>query len=910
MAFLLQDEGERLMRKIMTWGATLMSSIRYFLIKIGISFIITLFIFGIKAPDIKGDSLIPLSIIVLLLLCFYNASSLVFRRNLLLAAVGYLLACVVDPTLWAQIMDLCSDLCSDMYSRNLTAINEMIRAHWSLQLFLGLAAVGLFLIPGLCHGVIWRRKKCSRNKDGKTGKSNSKEPVLFPERKEDIKRLASLMNHFQIVGINSSWGNGKTFFANHFYNDVCKEDFYLIKIEAISYPYDEFDQVIIDKLDDCLLREGIFPAASSEIAQLSHRIILTRAIYRYFGGPGDAHLTVFEKVKGDIGKLSKGVIIVFEDVERVKDFDALIKLFDIGEKLAGENKKGNTTDKNGKGKIAGGIKVIYEYNRGKLEEKGLSRDVLSKYVQVEMNLTELTYENLVKNLWDELKMESVNIYFKRDESDNPPDIKELNEESVWKLIHGLKSLAQNFSGSLGNDLNFKREYRAYVDGFFNNPPARVVKVYLNEIKSFLEDRPNITQKEARILVAFLFMKNFMYPEYEKLHFGSMLHETFQFDIPGDIATESDNQTAANESTSIQENASTNEKGVLFVNNADNIRNWDYFRLAKYISSSPKKEDTKENQEIRTHYARSISRIFSIDKNRLHFFIFQLFDYPGESPIDSTKVDKQAKNKNDQNENHANSKIILQKVAELEQINRWIWYYIEAGRSGKIARKEVLDGFIEKVLRNEQSEWPKLWNRFEPQLAFDRDLTEKKIYGSFNIAYKEPPFDYLLNAFDTSVVSPVDWKRFIKFYEEVIVKEKNAQSAAVHRHYRNEYRIYHLALLHIEDKEWLPVFMEVTRGLHEIIKDENFTRNEKYKNTIKVYAKDMGYWNTSGNINIILDNTGQYHFDLNTVEDFEKCFKELIDGINNQQILAGAVEEDKEEIISFLDDNRRRLQELF
>ena len=73
--------------------------------------------------------------------------------------------------------------------------------------------------------------------------------ALFPERIYDLRRFKNILKNSNTVGINSKWGNGKTFMVTHFCNETAtKNEYYIIKIEALTYNYDEFDIVLVNKL--------------------------------------------------------------------------------------------------------------------------------------------------------------------------------------------------------------------------------------------------------------------------------------------------------------------------------------------------------------------------------------------------------------------------------------------------------------------------------------------------------------------------------------------------------------------------------------------------------------------------------------------------------------------------------------
>lgn len=214
---------------------------------------------------------------------------------------------------------------------------------------------------------------------------------LYKEHEADLDRMKHLLQFTDILGINAIWGNGKSFVVDYFCNETeTRKQYEIIRMGALEYSPEEFDYVLIQKLDQILRRYHIFSIYSLELQQTMKQTIWGRLAYYLFRGTDSSQVSAYDGLKKELQHVSKKVLIVYEDLERVKNPEMVKKIFAVGERLAGPR-----------------VKIIYEYDGKELDDQELTRKYREKYVPIEMNLTGISYRTLVEDLWDELGMGEV-----------------------------------------------------------------------------------------------------------------------------------------------------------------------------------------------------------------------------------------------------------------------------------------------------------------------------------------------------------------------------------------------------------------------------------------------------------------------------------------------------------------------
>ena len=323
---------------------------------------------------------------------------------------------------------------------------------------------------------------------------------LFKERKKDIKALSALIKENNIVGVCASWGDGKSFVVDHFYKKCARknkddEKYDVICINVLAYKYKEADRVLIERLDDILVRHGIFSVGSSELKNLlGHSFLgaISSTIFKYFGR-GSSSSSVFESLKSDLEKLSNPVLIVFEDLERVGDVAYARQVLAMAHQMASDK-----------------CKIIFEYDKNGFIDLGLTPKYLEKFIPVEMPITRVSYHSMAHLFWKELRLKEVNF--------------DVPSQGDIEITKNLKDILMNldmllfFDGEgLPNSLSDAKKYymSQYIEPFFT---SRKIKFFFEELKPFIQSRnlEQLTFRQIHAALMLFFVKHVRHDWYEQL----------------------------------------------------------------------------------------------------------------------------------------------------------------------------------------------------------------------------------------------------------------------------------------------------------------------------------------------------------------------------------------------------------
>lgn len=335
------------------------------------------------------------------------------------------------------------------------------------MIYIGVLAV-ILIIAFCCLG----RNKHNQNSD----ESNHN---LFPERDYDLNKVMTYLNRFNIIGIDSPWGNGKSFLMSMLKKEL--KGYSFIRIGVVTSQVESIESFIINELSVVLEDHRIISRASSKL-----QTILRHSFFN------DLSELVFEKksyekliddVKDELDRLKFPVLFFVEDADRIDSADVLYKIFAILEKLC-ENKKC--------------VKVIYQYEQNALLnvlEK--DEDYLEKYIPHVIHLTSIPLQRIVNVVLKDGKSkgEYKNI------SDNIFDFfrKSIYPKPYLSLRLGLSSM---------------------VSYDFPQYSIRKVKLFLEEIDLALE-KDSLKKSESTVIVFFI-VKHFMHNVYAKISDGDNL----------------------------------------------------------------------------------------------------------------------------------------------------------------------------------------------------------------------------------------------------------------------------------------------------------------------------------------------------------------------------------------------------
>lgn len=217
----------------------------------------------------------------------------------------------------------------------------------------------------------------------KTDSYNIDNNDLFDARKIDLDNIRGFIknNDSNILGIDASWGMGKTFLVEHLIRYE-KDNYRFIVLDLLSMNLDNIVDILISKINSYLYDDGIYNFNASRLLSIFQKKY--KPFYNIFLESDDTYYDIFGSIQSDIRRLIKPIIVVFDDVDRVDRISDIKRLFYIIEKLSNCS--------NGK------IKFIIQYNSLELEKKGLDSLYLQKYIPNKLRLTNVTFIDIVNTI--------------------------------------------------------------------------------------------------------------------------------------------------------------------------------------------------------------------------------------------------------------------------------------------------------------------------------------------------------------------------------------------------------------------------------------------------------------------------------------------------------------------------------
>lgn len=304
---------------------------------------------------------------------------------------------------------------------------------------------------------------------------------LFTERKYDLKRLIDYLNNFSIVGINGEWGSGKSFLTDHL------QDFTLIKIDLLSCNIDEIQSVIINEIDKLLKNEGIFSPFSPKLKKIIQQGKLFENISLFFIKNDISYSEAITGLRNNLRSITKPVVIVYEDLDRVENSTVIKQILGISEKISGDN-----------------IKILYQFSEINLLEKGIDRVYLEKYIPFILNLTDIPFKSTLS-------------YVLEEKSNKDFLLKEEDFTFLYSPIY------------LPHFKNFDTLNRPLTSMRFEltNVTIRKTQLFLTELNQVITEK-EIYKKNKRVVILFFLLKHFYYEAYKKIYPGESILDSFTF----------------------------------------------------------------------------------------------------------------------------------------------------------------------------------------------------------------------------------------------------------------------------------------------------------------------------------------------------------------------------------------------
>lgn len=454
-------------------------------------FLLSLIVFSTIGPQKLDINMYLLSLLIVLFLIFLRGSP---SKNL---KFYHAAQCIMLSNIIAYISYI---------SYHTDQIIQISSTHNAFTMVL---AFFVFLELGCLFG-------CPRLKYGNEKNNMQKDSAeLFKEHELDRERLQHLMSHNNVVGVSGAWGCGKSFVVDSFCDHV-HNDYYIININILAYKYGEADKVLIEKLDDIFSQNRIISASSIELKELMNHSFLNTIAYTLMKGLGigSTSSSMYEALKEDITKLPKPVLVVFEDLERVKDGDSVRLLLAMAHQLACHK-----------------FKAIFEYDAKGLDELGISSNFREKFIPLEMRITRVvSYKDIANQYWKELNMDDVNKPFPEEGVSITKDLK----EALLNLENFIFFSGPNPCFVYNQDA---KDYQNYYQRFFVPfMTARNLREFFLANKLFFDRNRNVkfTLIEIHTVIAFYLLKYIRPNWYEQMTSNLLLEDMPLFQINNEM----------------------------------------------------------------------------------------------------------------------------------------------------------------------------------------------------------------------------------------------------------------------------------------------------------------------------------------------------------------------------------------
>lgn len=313
------------------------------------------------------------------------------------------------------------------------------------------------------------------------------QPIIMPKREKDLEILMKYIENFRIVGLNGRWGTGKTFLINEFIKKA-EDKYEIIVIDLMTSNLAEVQSILIKEFEELMLKYRILPKNSAQIyKKINSSSLLNKLsdLTSILFAESKLKSEIFSGIKDDLRKINKDIIVIYEDLDRITDIEVIKNIFSISEKLSNNQ-----------------IRIIYQFDENKLKELGLTHDYLEKYIPYKINLSELSF-------WEVLKFE----------------LKELNTP-LLEIIDFDYLKEQRHHGVLYN--LFKYEQEPIISVSFI--PIRQIKQLLSEILFTLDNAEEQLIEQKQTIISYFILKHLYNEGYEKINIQQNLLDSLKIKI--------------------------------------------------------------------------------------------------------------------------------------------------------------------------------------------------------------------------------------------------------------------------------------------------------------------------------------------------------------------------------------------
>ena len=443
---------------------------------------------------------------------------------------------------------------------------------------------------------------------------------IYLERKDDADYIIDFIQNDKnknifTLGIDSEYGAGKTFLVEKTLEKLNPNKYEIIKIRCLLLERGEVYYYIIEEIKKILARNLIFISNLKKF----HKSILKIFDNRFLGGISNlfSYNSItddIDNLKDTIKKLNKNIVIIFDDIDRTNDIEKIEKILSFISDFSSKNVKS--------------IVLFSSDNLKKLDER-FNRDYLEKYIPLIREITKISF---IKLLNDE-------IYFQKDEL-NKIDLKEEDFKFLYIIEKLYYSVYFNNSEKEEKEFKFIKDLNYLLnisDVTIKNKKItpRLIKNFIEEIIELFKNKSLSKKLEKRILIAYVFLKNFFYEEfYEKLNNKDSFYVLFPIEIEfqAEIILNLDEidliKNLINKKNRIlsklRRDCVINNRVFYFYERQDDYKYTldNYLAKLKYLSSG---ENLEEKFQKLEELFKSLKIINISEKSKINIFIYSLFN---------------------------------------------------------------------------------------------------------------------------------------------------------------------------------------------------------------------------------------------------------------------------------------------
>lgn len=353
---------------------------------------------------------------------------------------------------------------------------------------------------------------------------------LFNERQYDLERIKDYLETYNLIGINSIWGNGKSFLFEKLRQD-CKDKYFFICVNVLSMRVEKIETFLLDQINHILEENRIFSNASGKIKSLLKQSFFHNLGELFFGTESYSEQII--ELKKDVAKLEKPVVITFEDIDRIDDKKLLYKIFALADSLQCIN-----------------IKIIFQYEEKKvLSILQVDKIYLEKYLQHTIELTNISFERMIKYM----------LPYNDEEF--------LSQKDFNFLIYSI-----NMPFSLQKLLGINKEFKLDIYGF----QIRKYELFFEDVQKAIKNPSfrNVENYKKKIIL-FYFIKHFDYELYGKINDTDSFIQNCTFNYNNNYYTIKDLIKLTTEKVFVNKDLES------ILNNSENCNHFIYLILLEY-----------------------------------------------------------------------------------------------------------------------------------------------------------------------------------------------------------------------------------------------------------------------------------------------------------------------------------------